>query len=176
MNPDPIGLAGGLNLYGYTANRPVNSRDELGLLVKPALGLGVVGDLLVLDVVLLIHNVQEGYKLAQAYGYFLPKHKVPGTQREPRVDPADPYPKDNPFCPAGPKDKWTCLAGGHATPIGHNSNSRLVYAHGFGSTEASAREAALDNVQNLNVTQTVFGGRRGYVRHPHIIKCWRGRP
>jgi RHS repeat-associated protein len=31
VSPDPIGLSGGLNLYAYCANNPVNFRDPLGL-------------------------------------------------------------------------------------------------------------------------------------------------
>ena len=34
MTRDPIGYAGGINLYAYTGNNPVNERDPSGLLSK----------------------------------------------------------------------------------------------------------------------------------------------
>jgi RHS repeat-associated protein len=35
LNRDPIGLAGGVNLYGYAGNSPIASIDPLGLLTLP---------------------------------------------------------------------------------------------------------------------------------------------
>ena len=35
LNPDPIGEAGGLNLYGYVGNDPINKVDPLGLEANP---------------------------------------------------------------------------------------------------------------------------------------------
>jgi|GEM_PF-1344789 len=45
LTPDPIGYQGGVNLYGYVANRPVNGSDPLGL-ASPGtdiFGLGITG-------------------------------------------------------------------------------------------------------------------------------------
>jgi hypothetical protein len=39
---DPIGLAGGLNLYGYADGDPVNNSDPFGLCTAPQVGLNIL--------------------------------------------------------------------------------------------------------------------------------------
>jgi len=56
FTPDPIGLAGGLNLYGYTANNPVNFIDPLGLW-----GVGVGGAFGGFDISTTIYNSDRGW-------------------------------------------------------------------------------------------------------------------
>jgi len=40
LNPDPIGEAGGVNLYGFVGNNPVSRIDPYGLEGNPIIGLG----------------------------------------------------------------------------------------------------------------------------------------
>ena len=184
---DPLGFAAGNNFYAYVDNDPVNHIDPLGLQLqspapqptppprpvqapprtpapKPSVGAGLLGVGAIVGAGLLI--------------LLSPKPLNEGDTVTPIPMPpsGNPYPKESPYCPDGAKGKWTCLAAGHATPNGHNMNQVIVYALGYGGTEAAARKAALDNVQGINVRDLVFGGRAGYVRHPHIINCWRGKP
>ncbi len=42
LTPDPIGLAGGINLYGYVQNDPVNYFDSYGLIKWMAIGKGTL--------------------------------------------------------------------------------------------------------------------------------------
>ena len=56
LSPDPLGLAGGLNLYAYAASDPINSRDPLGLL--PSIG-DLTGHLLPPQVMRQVNQIRQ---------------------------------------------------------------------------------------------------------------------
>jgi RHS repeat-associated protein len=154
---DPAGLKEGPNLYAYVANNPLKTIDLLGDQVPvpiPPTGPGPVG----------IPFIPPGWLGIQEV-FPLPDADVKDS----------PYPKEKPKqCKDWPKS-WGCLASGALTPTGQHPNRSqaqlLVYALGYGDTEAIARKVALDNCSSA--VPGNFTKRWWYVRHCKIIKCWR---
>jgi hypothetical protein len=73
-------------------------------------------------------------------------------------------------CDPGGKKRYACEASAHLTPIAGqapaNAQGSVVKATGYGPTEGVARQAALSLVgQNVP-----YGF---YVRHKHVLRCWR---
>jgi RHS repeat-associated protein len=67
-----------------------------------------------------------------------------------------------------PRTWTTCLARGHLTNYKDPGVQEIVEATGSGPSKPIASRNALDAVQSIR--------RDGwYVRHPHVIRCWRGR-
>ena len=76
-NRDPIGEAGGINLYGYVGNDPVNYIDPLGLwTLDLRLGLGVLGG-----------NLKVGTTPSGRFGFGL--GWAPGVHLQGTFDPSD---------------------------------------------------------------------------------------
>lgn len=183
FSEDPIGLAGGFNLYSYVNNQPNQLVDPLGLGPKGAAIGGTIGGVFgaaigllgfaggPLGVLTLPQAVATGIAFGTAIGHgveetlpLLPKLMPRNSEKERPM----PVPVPVPYCPPGGADKWTCLASGHVTPYADkNAQGYVQEAYGFGPTEAAARAAALKNLQGISPPGT-------YMRHPKIKWCKRG--
>jgi hypothetical protein len=119
----------------------------------PAPPILIVPALIVFDAAIIVHDVALIMQLGEAYGWW----GNPNSANKNR----------NKKCQ---NDRWTCEASGHVTPIEREAppgaQGRIVRARGSGPTQSEAARAALDAVQAM-------APRGFYVRHPHIIRCWR---
>jgi RHS repeat-associated protein len=142
LSEDLLQFNAGINFYEYSYNNPVNFKDPSGLQPAPAYippppaggltliqgggaaggaGAGVVAatvGLIALDAGLLAYDVYQGYRLAQAYGYFLPKPSTkPDTaaqecKRNSKRDCDELYRTDIAFCNSlvTPGERAACRA------------------------------------------------------------------
>jgi RHS repeat-associated protein len=143
LSRDPIGEKGGLNLYGYVENSPVEHEDPYG---ESAVGavLPWAGGAAVADGPLPVGDILAGAILAGAAAWDLLDW-------------------------VNSKGRYTCTATCNVQKINPKAccPDRTI-GQGGGKTMAAAERAALRDAQMAG------RGLNGcYVRHCHIMKCWR---
>jgi RHS repeat-associated protein len=96
LQPDPIGMAGGMNLYGYVGNSPVNFTDSLGLAADGGGG-GIISNLV--DIGEFDNtggsNGAPSYKSLGVYGGFQQEFNELGHEKRHRLKYLDFYYESN---------------------------------------------------------------------------------
>lgn len=164
LSEDPIEFSSGtVNLYEYAFDNPTGYTDPLGtqniLPLQPPTPRVIpptVAGLVLFDAALIVYDIGLINQLGEASGWWGPAASGPGAGN-----------KNKDKCPKG---KWTCEASAHAVPIvgqaPPGAQAFIVRNTGSGGTQSEAARAALDAVQAMSP-------RGFYIRHPHIIGCWR---
>jgi RHS repeat-associated protein len=108
ISEDPIGFGGGVNLYAYVGDNPVNRDDPSGLLFPGPPPTSIAGPLglAIFDVLIVAYDIQQGHSLCVAYGMCAPP-RPPTTPTAmapaPTADPtAQPTPQPTPVPPVAP--------------------------------------------------------------------------
>lgn len=203
---DPLGPAGGLNLYTYVLNDPVGYSDPLGLqkaapapvrppvpppappqppipppVVRPPIGIagraGLAGVAFLGGWIIgrgighipigkgkTVDDAVQDWMIDNVWG-----RPDPGPAWPPRPNPnsaPDPTTCEQPADRRG-KSTWTCIARGHVNNFRNLPNApAMVEVIGTGPDRESAAKAALYACSQA-------APRGTYVRHYHIIRCWR---
>ena len=178
LRPDPIRLDGGINLYVYVGNSPLNLVDPYGLTTTGSAIGGIIGGLLggltgsyagstlgaLAGTVALpiggtlvggVGGATAGGVLGAAAGSLL------GAWIGDMVTGGDGG--------GGDCGKYTCIATCHETPYGGVSrNQRIINSQGSGPTRSMACQNAIKSCQGMAVPGT-------YTRHCNCPKCWTDR-
>lgn len=179
---DPIEEQGGPNLYGYVGNNPTSQRDPHGLQVESVLagaGASVAGGAAATAAgaavaygLILYGAWKAGEWVADQPWNTLTHPTIPPyAMPQPReAAPSRDIPADTTTCPPRErrgKSTYTCLARGNVENYRNIPNlPGHAEAIGTGPDEESARRASLYACSHA-------GPGNAYVRHCHIIRCWR---